>query len=159
MAQTIATIDVKNIHEIYLQIKNHCPIYGQRFLYFLAACQYFDPDNDLEAALKLRPHGVLVWIDNSSLDNKFKSFKIHQLYAIIHDTLGFTAEYSHKGPGYSYMLPCPITNMCLGHITGLAFCFFCEDVQKQFVHFIGMQKQEKVILDFESFCCKETDFF
>ena len=36
--------------------------------------------------------------------------------------------------------------------------FVCEDVQKQFVHFVGMLKQEIVILDFEGFHYKKTGF-
>ena len=126
MANTIATIDLKNIHEIYLEIKNNYPKYGERFLYFPAACQYLDPDIDLEATLKLRPYGGLIGIDNSSLDNYFKSFKILRLHAILHDASGFIAKYSCKGPGYSYVLPCPITNEYLGHIKWLAFCLFVK---------------------------------
>ena len=60
MAKTIATIDLEKIHEIYLHIKNNYPKYGQRILFFLAACQYLDPDIDLEATLKLRPYGGLI---------------------------------------------------------------------------------------------------
>ena len=75
MAKTIATIDLKIIHEIYLQIKNIYPNYAKRFPYFLAACQYSVPDNDLEATLNLRPYGVLVEIDISSLETSFKSLK------------------------------------------------------------------------------------
>ena len=94
MAQTIATIDLKNIHEIYLEIKNNYPNYDEKFLYFLAACQYLDPYIDLEETMKLRPYGGLIGIDNSSLDNYFKSFKILRLYAILLDASGFIAEFS-----------------------------------------------------------------
>ena len=65
---TIATIDLMNIHEIYEQIKVDCPDYSERFVYFLAACLYLDPDINLEIVLKLRPYGGLIGIDNSSLD-------------------------------------------------------------------------------------------
>ena len=126
MAKTIANIDLKNIHEIYMEIKNIYPKYGETILYFPAACQFLDPDIDLEATLKLRPYGGLIGIDNSSLDNYFKSFKILRLHAIFHDASGFIAEYSRKGLGYSYVLPCPITNEYLGHITGLASCLFVK---------------------------------
>ena len=34
----------------------------------------------------------------------------------------------------------------------------CEDVQKHFVHFVGMLEQEIVILDFEGFRYKKTGF-
>ena len=126
MAKTIATIDPKKIHEIYLEMRNNYPKYGEWFPYFLCACQFLDLDIDLEATLKLRPYGGLIGIDNSSLDNYFKSFKILRLHAILHYASGIIAEYSHKGPGYSYVLLCPITNKYLGHITGLAFCLFVK---------------------------------
>ena len=126
MAKTIATIDLKKILEFYLEIKNNYQKYSEMFLYFLAACQYLDPDIDLEAPLKLRPYSGLIGIDNSLLDNYFKSFKILRLHAILNDASGFIAEYSHIGPGYSYLLPCPITNEYLGHITRLAVCLFVK---------------------------------
>ena len=65
---TIATIDLKNIHEIYKQIKVDYPDYSERFVYFLAASLYLDPDINLEIVLKLIPYGGLIGIDNSSLD-------------------------------------------------------------------------------------------
>ena len=64
---TIATIDLKNIHEIYEKIKFDYQEYSERFVYFLAACLYLDPDINLEIVLKLRPYGDLIGIDNSSL--------------------------------------------------------------------------------------------
>ena len=100
-------------------MRNNYPKYGEWFLYFLGACQFLDID--LEATLRLRPYCGLIGIDNSSLDNYFKSFKILRLHAILHYASRFIAEYSHKGPGYSYMLPCPNINKYLGHIRGLAF--------------------------------------
>ena len=126
MAKTKANINLTNIHEIYLQMKYNYPNYGLRFLYFIAASPYIDLDFDLETTLKLRPYGDLIGIDNSSLDNYFKSFKILRLHAILHETSGFQAEYNRKGPGSSYVLPCPITNEYFGHITGSG-CFFCEN--------------------------------
>ena len=44
----------------------------------------------------------------------------------------------------------------LGSYDGIGFLFFCEDVQKQFVHFAGMLIQEKMILHFEGFRYKKT---
>ena len=52
-----------------------------------------------------------------------------------------------------------LTNEFQGHITGLAFCFFCEDLQIQFVHIVGMPTQKIVNLHFEGFCYKETGFY
>ena len=59
---------------------------------------YLDPDLDLEIALKLRPYGGLIGINNSSLDVYFKIFKVLRLQAILHDACGFVHEYSEKGP-------------------------------------------------------------
>ena len=70
---TIATVDLDRIHEIYKKVKKEYSQYGERFLYFLATCLYLDPDLDLEIALKLRPYGGLIGIDNS-LDVYFKNY-------------------------------------------------------------------------------------
>ena len=75
----------------------------------MAACLYLDPDINLEKAFKLRPYGGLNVIDNSSLDTYLKSYKFLQIHAIFNAS-GFIAEHSQKGLGYSYVLPCPITN-------------------------------------------------
>ena len=123
---TLATVDLKAIHEIYKELKKDYFQYGERFLYFLATCQYLDPDLDLDIAMKMRPYGGLIGIDNSSMDKYFKSYKILRLHAILHDASGFVFEYSEKGPGYSYVLPCPVTNEYLGHVTGLAFCLYVK---------------------------------
>ena len=118
---TLATVDLKAIHEIYKELKKDCSPYGERFVYFLATCQYLDTDLDLDIAIKMRPYGGLTGIDNSSLDKYFKSYKILRLHAS-----GFVFEYSEKGPGYSYVLPCPVTNEYLDHVTGLAFCLYVK---------------------------------
>ena len=76
---TIATLDLKSIHETYKEIKKECSQYGKRFLYFLATCLHWDPDLDLDIALKLRPYGCLIGIDNSSLDKYFKNLKIFKI--------------------------------------------------------------------------------
>ena len=119
---TIATVDLKSIHETYKEIEKEYSQNGERFLYFLATCLHLDPEIDLDIALKLRPYGGLIGIDNSALDKYFKSFKILRL----HDASGFVYEYSEKCPGYSYVLPCPVTNEYLGHVTGIAFCLYVK---------------------------------
>ena len=96
--------------------------YRERFLCFLATCLYLDPDLDLQIALKLRPYGVLNGIDNSSLDVYFKNFKVLRLHAKLHEACGFVYEYSGKVPGHSFVLPCPVPNEYVGHVTGNAFC-------------------------------------
>ena len=92
----------------------------------LCTCLHLDPNIHLDIALKLRPYVGIIGSDNSSLDKYFKSFKILRLHAILHDAAGFVYEFSEKGPGYSYVLPCPVTNEYLGHVTGLAFCLYVK---------------------------------
>ena len=127
---TIATIDSKNIHIIYEKINVDYPENCERFVYFLAACLYLDPDTNLEIVLKLRPYGGLIGIDNSSLDTYLKSYKFLRLHAILQDASRFIAEHSQKGPGYSYNLPCPITKAYIGHMTGLTFCLFVKPFKR-----------------------------
>ena len=79
MTTTIATVDLKTIHEIYNLIKTDYPEHNERFLYFLSTCLHLDPDVNLEIALKLRPYGGIIGIDNSSLDTYLKSFKVLRL--------------------------------------------------------------------------------
>ena len=38
----------------------------------------------------------------------------------------FLYEYSEKGPDYSYVLPCSVTNEYLGHVTGIVFCLYVK---------------------------------
>ena len=127
---TTATIDLKNIHEIYEQIKVDYPEYSEHFVYFLAARHYLDQDIKLEIVLKLRPYAGLIGIDNSSLDTYLNSYKFFRLQATLHDASRFIAEHSQKGPGYSYVSPCPITNAYIGHMTGLTFCLFVKKFKR-----------------------------
>ena len=46
-----------------------------------------------------------------------------RLYAIFHDAPGFVYEYSEKGTGYLYVLPCPVIKEYLGHATGIVFLY------------------------------------
>ena len=88
-----------------------------------------DPEIDLDIALKLRPYGGLIAIHKSALDNFFNSFKILRLHAILHDASGFVYEYSEKGPGYSYVLPCSVTNEYFGQVIRIAFCLYVKSIK------------------------------
>ena len=123
---TIATVDLKSIHETYKEIEKEYSQYGELFLYFSATCLHLDPGIDLDKALKLRPYGGLIGIVNSALNKYFISVKILRLHAILYDASGFVYEYSEKGPGYSYVLPCSVTNEYLAHVTGTPFCLYVE---------------------------------
>ena len=52
---TLATVDLEAIHKIYKELKKDNFQYGERFLYFLAKCQYLVPDLDLDIAMKMKP--------------------------------------------------------------------------------------------------------
>ena len=41
---TIATLDLKSIHETYKEIEKEYSQYDKRFLYFLATCLHLDPE-------------------------------------------------------------------------------------------------------------------
>ena len=60
---------------------------------------------------------------------------------------GFFAEQSQKCPGYSYVLPCPITNAIIGHLTGLTFWLFVKNVLKDFVYFAEILIPEFAVLE------------
>ena len=73
---TIATVDMKNIHDLYQEVKKEYSGYSERYLYFLATCFYLDPDLDLHIALKLRPMVVslvliILLLTNISNHTKF----------------------------------------------------------------------------------------
>ena len=120
----------ENFHALYQQVKKEYSGYSERYLYFLATCFYLDPDLDLDIALKLRPYGGLIGIDNSTLDKYFKCYKTLRLHAIHHDVSGFVFEHSEKEPSYSYVLPCSVTNENLRHVTGVAFCLYVKIFKK-----------------------------
>ena len=85
-----------------------------------------DADINLDFDLENRPHGGLIGIDNSSLDKHLKQFNFLRLHAILHDAAGYLQEKNNAEPGYTYVLPCPIKKCYLGHVTGVAFCFFLK---------------------------------
>lgn len=117
-------IDLAKIHRNYCRIKETQPYFSKRRSYFLAACLYFDPDLNLEVALKLRPYGGLIGMDDSRMDKYLNGSKVLRLHAIIHDAAGFVWDYSKTGPGYVYAVSCPISSPLIGHITGISFCLY-----------------------------------
>ena len=99
---TIGTKDIKLIHEKVLSLRgniNYTHI-SYRQLYFVAACSLLDPEVDGEIALKFRPYGGFIGIDNSRLDPLLKPSKVLRLHAALHDAAGFIKDRRNKGPGY-----------------------------------------------------------
>ena len=100
---------------------------NSRLQYFLAACGLIDPDLDLAVALKLRPHGGVIGVDDSRLDYFLGISKVFRLHAILHDASGFVKDYTDKGPGYVYAVDiCNINNCLFGHLSGLGFCLYVK---------------------------------
>ena len=115
---TIATLDLKSFHELYLEVKKEYSGYSERYLYFLATCFYLDPDLDLDIALKLRPYGGLIGIGNSTLGKLFKAYKILRSHAILHDGSGFVFEHSEKDQ--VILTSCPVQSQASISVTRLA---------------------------------------
>ena len=122
----ITANDLEIIHETYLSLQKIYPDNSVRRNYFLATCSFFNESTDFvfDIAMKLRPYGGLIGIDNSSMDRFLKDSKILRLHAILHDATGYIQEYYKQGPGYAYMLPCDINSPFAGHITGISFCWY-----------------------------------
>ena len=118
---SIATLDLKSIHELYQEVKKEYSGYSESCLSFSAASFYLDLYPDLDIALKLRPYGGLINLDNSTLDKYFKSKIILRLHAILHDASAFVLEHIEKRPSYSCVLPCPVTNEYHGRVASIAF--------------------------------------
>ena len=158
MAKRIATIDLKNILEIYLLTRKNYPKYGERFLYFIAACLYLNPEINLEQTLKLSPHGGLTEIDILSLDNYFKILQNNSNSCDAPRRIGFYSKVQSKRPWIVLCITLPNYEQVIGSCHGFDFFrFFCEDVQKQIVHFVGIVKQEIVVLVSKGFRYK-TDY-
>ena len=95
-----------------------------RQLYFVAACSLLDPEVDREIALKFRPYGGFIGIDNSRLDPLLKRSKVLRLHAALHDAAGFIKDCRNKDPGYVYAFRYSPVNNCkqlFGHLTGILF--------------------------------------
>ena len=91
---TIGTKDIKLIHEKGLSLRgniNYTHI-SYRQLYFVAACSLLDPEVDGEIALKFRPYGGFIGIDNSRLDPLLKRSEVLRLHAALHDAAGFIKD-------------------------------------------------------------------
>ena len=121
---TIGTKDIKLIHEKVLSLRgniNYTHI-SYRQLYFVAACSLLDPEFGGEMALKFRPYGGFIGIDNSRLDPLLKRSKVLQLQAALHDAAEFIKACRNKGPGYVYAFRySPLNNCLFGHLTGILF--------------------------------------
>ena len=130
---TIGTKDIKLIHEKVLSLRgdiNYTHI-SYRQLCFVAACSSLDPEVDGEIALKFRPYGGFIGIDNSRLDPLLKRGKVLRLHASLHDA-GFIKDCRNKGPGYVHAFRySPVNNCLFGHLTGILFILSVEIFHSQ----------------------------
>ena len=122
------------MHENYLSVSSLYPNNSVRLNYFLATSAYFSEieRSDSDIALKLRPYGGIIGIDNSSVDKYLKILKVLRLHAILHDAGGFVYEIYNQGPGYPYMLPWKSSNCFSGHLSGILFCLYIKAFIRQF---------------------------
>ena len=97
------TNDLEIIHKTYLSLQNIYPDSSVRRKYFSAACSLFNEstDFDFDIAMKLRPYGGLIGMDNSSMDHFLKDSNILRLHAILHDAVRYIQEYNKQGPDCS----------------------------------------------------------
>ena len=85
---------LNKIHENYLSVSSLYPNNSVRLNCFLATSAYFSEIEgfDFDIALKLRPYGGIIGIDNSSVDKYLKISKVLRLHAILHNAGGFIYE-------------------------------------------------------------------
>ena len=134
----VTPINLKIIIEIYTYLKPTYPDNSNRRKFFLAACSLFDNfDNfNYDIFIKLRPYGGLIGIDNSSMDSYLKNSKILRLLAVLHDAIGFIHEFYQEGPTYCNMFSWNCNNSLLGHLSGIAFCFFITLKKPELYHLL-----------------------
>ena len=82
------------IHKFYLSVSSLYPNNSVGLNYFLATSEYFSEIEgfDFDIALRLRPYGGVIGIDNSFVDKYLKISKVLHLHAILQDAGGFIYE-------------------------------------------------------------------
>ena len=129
---------LNKIHQIYLSVSSIYPKNSVKLKHFLATSEYFSETGgfDFDIALKLRSYGVIIGIDNSSVDKYLKISSVLRLHAILQDAGGFLYEIYNQGPGYSYMLPWKSSNCFSGHLSGILFCLFLKIFHPSIFHLL-----------------------
>ena len=91
---------------------------------------------EFDIALKLRPYGGIIGMDNSSVDKYLKISKVLRLHAILHDAGGFVFEIYNQGPGYSQMIPWKSSNCFSGPLSGILFCLYIKVFHLSIFHLL-----------------------
>ena len=122
-----------------------------------------DPEVDGEIALKFRPYGGFIGIDNSRLDPLLKPSKVLRLHAALHDATGIIKDCRNKGPGYVYAFRySPVNNCLFGHLTGILFILsvkiFHSQLKIGMLENFGSKTTNIIVLDLKGFKLKSLGF-
>ena len=121
-----------NIEEIVVLEKEISKLFvgnTKRKNYFLAVCRSLNKNVDLDKINREALFGGLIGVGDSKLEKLLNWSKVFRLHATFHDAAGYLKTNLNIGPGYVVPFFNSILNFCfLGHITGLAYCFFFENV-------------------------------
>ena len=82
---------LNKIQENYLSVSSKHPNNSVKLKCFLATGEYFSENEgfNFEIALKLRPYGGVIGVDNSSENKYLKMSKVLSLHSILHVAGGF----------------------------------------------------------------------
>ena len=138
--RTVTSTDFLIINEIFITLKKTYLENTNRRNYFLAACSliFFSTTNDInhDVAIKLRPYGGLIGIENSSLDKYLSDSKILRMHAVLHDAAGFFLEVYNTGPTYCYVLPWKCNHSLIGRFSGITFCSYIKLRKPKLYHLL-----------------------
>ena len=138
--RTVTSTDLEIIHARFITLKKTYPENTNRRNYFLAACSLFffstTYDIDYDVAIKLRPYGGLIGIENSSLDKYLSDSKILRMHAVLQDAAGFVQEVYNTGPTYCYVLPWNCNSSLIARLSGLTFCLYIKLRKPKLYHLL-----------------------
>ena len=156
---TVASTDLPIIRKHYLRVAQKYPQNSIRLNYILSACELFNEQEkfDHDIALKFRPYGDLIGIDNSSLDHQLKSFKVLRLHAVLHDAGGFIWETYNQGPGYSHMLPWESSTCFSGDFSGILFCLYIKTFHPSNFHFLECSAAKQLCQTLKDFVTEKKN--
>ena len=86
------------------------------------------------------------------------SYTVACLHAIPHDAWDFNYEYSEKWSGNSFVLPCPKTNLYLGHGAGIVFCLYLKTFKNRFFNRLECWQQDWLFLTLKVFEAQKSVF-
>ena len=127
---------------------------------FLRASEYFSELDcfDHHIALKLRPYGGLIGIENSSLDKYLKVSKFYVCTLFYPTQVVSYAKHITKDLviliGFRGNAATVLVVFCLDY-----FLLLFEDISSINFSFIGMLSSKTVVLDVEEFFHREENFF